>query len=302
MSEELESAAPLMPGVTPQPWGGLRRFTAARIALGRAGHSLPTAAHLQFQLAHAQARDAVHVALHATQISSELQAAGHDTLMLHSAAPNRQTYLQRPDLGRHLDKESIAVLRTWSEHNIEAQRAWAAEHVAQVKEEPATRAGDTEQSALPPRLHKPDLCFVVADGLSALAVQTHAVDFLQHMQTLLANDANPWRTAPICVVEQARVAIGDDIGERLDAKLVVVLIGERPGLSSPDSMGIYMTWAPRVGRTDAERNCISNVRPAGLPAPEAAGTLYRLMRRARQLQLTGVELKDEGAAPSINPT
>ena len=242
-----------------QPWDALRRFTDARIALGRAGHSLPTAAHLQFQLAHAQARDAVHVPLDTERLIQGLQAQRLETLKLHSAAPNRQVYLQRPDLGRRLGE---AACRT-----LQAQR---------------------EQDPLVPA---PDVCFVVADGLSALAIHSHAIEFLQCLLPQLQRDATPWRVAPVCVVEQGRVAIGDDIGERLAAKLVVVLIGERPGLSSPDSMGIYLTWAPRVGCTDAQRNCISNVRGAGLAPQAAALQLYQLMSQARSLKLTGVGLK-----------
>jgi ethanolamine ammonia-lyase small subunit len=250
---------------TPQPWDSLRRFTDARIALGRAGHSLPTAAHLQFQLAHAQARDAVHVPLDTDRLVQALQAQGFETLKLYSAAPNRHVYLQRPDLGRRLDEAGCSALQ--------AQRE--------------------QQSTQDPPAPAPDVCFVVADGLSALAIHSHAIEFLQNLLPQLQRDANPWRVAPVCVVEQGRVAIGDDIGERLAAKLLVVLIGERPGLSSPDSLGIYVTWAPRVGCTDAERNCISNVRGAGLATQAAAVQLYRLMSQARSLKLTGVGLKVE---------
>ena len=252
-------AAPYDPPFMRQPWDGLRRFTDARIALGRAGHSLPTAAHLQFQLVHAQARDAVHVPLDTDRVTQGLQAQGFETLMLHSAAPNRHVYLQRPDLGRRLNEAALRTLQ-------------------------AQRDQDTHAPAS-------DVCFVVADGLSALAIHSHAVEFLQCLLPLLQRDANPWRMAPMCVVEQGRVAIGDDIGERLAAQLVVVLIGERPGLSSPDSMGIYLTWAPRVGCTDAQRNCISNVRSAGLAPQAAALQLHSLMTQARSLKLTGVGLK-----------
>ncbi len=247
--------------VTRQPWDGLRRFTDARIALGRAGHSLPTAAHLQFQLAHAQARDAVKVALDVRRTTRGIDTLGLETLALHSSAPDRLTYLQRPDRGRRLDAPSYSAVQTW-------------------------RALHSADPAM-------DVCFVVADGLSALAVHSHAVAFLGLVAQCLASDTAPWRIGPVCVVEQARVAIGDEIGQGLAAQLVVVLIGERPGLSSPDSMGIYMTWAPRAGRTDAERNCISNVRTAGLSLDAAAAKLHQLMRRARILQLSGVPLKDE---------
>jgi ethanolamine ammonia-lyase small subunit len=252
---------------TPQPWDGLRRFTDARIALGRAGHSLPTAAHMQFHLAHAQARDAVHVPLDTDRVIQDLQAQGFVTLRLQSAAPNRHVYLQRPDLGRRLDEDACLTLQSQPEHDLNAD--------------------------------VPDVCFVVADGLSALAIHNHAIDFLQCLLPQLHRDANPWQVAPVCVVEQGRVAIGDDIGERLAAELVVVLIGERPGLSSPDSMGIYVTWAPRVGCTDAQRNCISNVRGAGLAPQAAALQLYQLMSQARSLKLTGVGLKVQGPVPVL---
>ena len=251
--------APSPSACIPQPWDTLRRFTDARIALGRAGHSLPTAAHLQFQLAHAQARDAVHVPLDTDRLIQGLQAQSFETLKLHSAAPNRLVYLQRPDLGRRLDESACRTLQ--------AQR---------------------EQDRYAPA---PDVCLVVADGLSALAIHSHAIEFLQCVLPQLQRDAHPWQIAPVCVVEQGRVAIGEDIGERLAAQLVVVLIGERPGLSSPDSMGIYLTWAPRVGCTDAQRNCISNVRGAGLAPQAAALQLHQLMSQARSLKLTGVGLK-----------
>ena len=256
-------AAPSASAYNRQPWDGLRRFTDARIALGRAGHSLPTAAHLQFQLAHAQARDAVHVPLDCDRVTQGLQAQRFETLLLHSAAPNRDVYLQRPELGRRLNEAACRTLQ------------------AQLE----------QQGAQDPHAPAPDVCLVVADGLSALAIHSHAVEFLQCLLPHLQRDANPWRVAPVCIVEQGRVAIGDDIGERLAAKLVVILIGERPGLSSPDSMGIYVTWAPRVGCTDAQRNCISNVRGAGLAPQVAATQLYQLMRQSRSMKLTGVGLK-----------
>lgn len=251
------SDAPQSP-VLPAAWDGLRRFTDARIALGRAGHSQPTAAHLAFQLAHAQARDAVHLPLDVPGMSDALQALGLDVLPLHSAAPDRATYLQRPDLGRQLDAASQAVL---------AQRS---------------TAGPV------------DLAFVVADGLSALGVMQNAAPLLQHLLALLRSDAHQaWTLAPVALVEQGRVAVGDPIGSALRARMVVVLIGERPGLSSPDSLGVYFTWAPRVGLTDAQRNCISNVRDAGLAPERAARTLHMLLSRSRALMLSGLALKDE---------
>jgi ethanolamine ammonia-lyase small subunit len=255
----------LNPSHIHQPWSALRQFTDARIALGRAGQSLPTAAHLQFQWAHAQARDAVHIPLDVASIEQPLQAMGIETLALHSAAPDRRSYLQRPDWGRKLDEPSRAALQRWREQHANAA--------------------------------PPDVCIVVADGLSPLAIHSNAIAFIQLLLERLQRDTPAWQVAPVCVVQQGRVAVGDDIGERLAAKLVIVLIGERPGLSSPDSLGIYMTWAPRVGCTDAQRNCISNVRSAGLALKDAAFKLHGLMRQARTLQLTGVGLKDD--APSF---
>ncbi len=248
--------------VTPTPWEALKNFTDARIALGRAGVSLPTAAHLAFQLAHAQARDAVHLPFDAHGMQASLQGLGLPTLRLHSQAADRAMYLQRPDLGRRLDAASLQALAEWQ-----------------------ARQDD-------PRGF--DLAFVLVDGLSALALHQNAVALVALMLQRLRSDTNqPWTVAPLTVVAQGRVAIGDEVGAALRANCVVVLIGERPGLSSPDSLGLYLTWAPKVGTTDAARNCISNVRPAGLSVDTAALTLHRLLAQARQRQLTGVGLKDD---------
>nr|WP_315494975.1 ethanolamine ammonia-lyase subunit EutC [uncultured Rhodoferax sp.] len=257
--------------VTPNPWASLRQFTDARIALGRSGVSLPTAAQLAFQLAHAQARDAVHIALDAPALAEALHAAWPEApppcLLLHSAALDRNHYLQRPDLGRRLDAASVALLEGLYR--------------------PAGSLGDSAGEGARPY----DLALVVADGLSALAIAQNAVPFLAALHSRLQADG--WRVAPLCIAQQARVALGDEVGERLGAKAVVVLIGERPGLSSPDSMGLYLTWMPRVGLSDASRNCISNVRPAGLGYEAAAFKLHYLLTQARQRQLSGVDLKDE---------
>ncbi|MFC6520828.1 ethanolamine ammonia-lyase subunit EutC [Undibacterium arcticum] len=246
------------------PWEALRQFTDARIALGRAGVSLPTAAQLAFQLAHAKARDAVHLALDVPQLARSLSASleeqGTSCRTLHSAAADRNIYLQRPDLGRRLDAASREALKT------------------PVK----------PQSARPY-----DVAFVVVDGLSALAIEQNAAPFLTILQRRIA--AENWSIAPISIVQQGRVAVGDEVAELLGAKAVVVLIGERPGLSSPDSMGLYLTWMPRVGLTDASRNCISNVRPAGLRYEEAAYKLHYLLSESHKRQLSGVDLKDETA-------
>lgn len=264
--------------VTPNPWEGLRAFTDARIALGRAGVSLPTRAQLAFQFAHAQARDAVHLALDADAVLDALRGLGHDTLRLHSAAADRHVYLQRPDLGRRLDDASRECLRAW--------RCAAA-----LPPGAETPGPDARDAAHPVAGARPfDVAFVVADGLSPLAIGRHAVPFLQALLPRLQGEG--WRIAPLTVAEQARVALADEVGELLGARLSVILIGERPGLSSPDSMGLYMTWMPRAGLTDAHRNCISNVRASGLPYDEAARRLHGLMARARDRQVSGVSLKE----------
>lgn len=242
----------------PDPWQALATLTAARIALGRAGNSLPTAAVLSFDVAHALARDAVHQALDVDGVVARWrQMGGAEPLVVHSRAIDRHTYLQRPDLGRCLDEASTAMLL-------------------------AQRLPDA-----------PDVAIVIADGLSARAAMQQALPLMTHLMQCLAKDAQRWTCAPVVLVEQGRVAIGDEIGCLLQARTVVVLIGERPGLSSPDSLGIYFTWAPRVGCSDADRNCISNVRDAGLAHGEAARRLHALLSRSRTLQLSGVALKDE---------
>ncbi len=276
--------------VTPNPWAALRQLTAARIALGRAGVSLPTQPQLAFQLAHAQARDAVHLALDTEALRaalSELAGPGRpggEALALHSAAPDRDTYLQRPDLGRRLSADSRAQLLA---RLSPAQQA-------RVALDPQAGPPDDDVAQ---RVH--DVAFVVADGLSALAIGSHAVPLLSRLVPAL--QAEGWSVAPLTVVSQGRVAVADEVGQLLRARLVVILIGERPGLSSPDSMGLYLTWMPRVGLTDASRNCISNVRPAGLPVDEAVAKLRYLLGEARQRQLTGVDLKDEAPAGEALP-
>ncbi|KXV00577.1 ethanolamine ammonia-lyase [Caballeronia megalochromosomata] len=239
-------------------WDALRRFTNARIALGRTGSSLPTAPLLAFELAHAQARDAVHQPLDSAALGETLRAAGFDTVDVRSAAPDREHYLRRPDLGRMLDAASVALLT-----------------------ELAAATGDT-----------PELVFVAADGLSAFAAQRHVAPLLARLHGQLEG----WQIGPVVMATQARVALGDRIGELLRAKIVVVMIGERPGLSSPDSLGLYVTYAPRAGRHDAERNCISNVRPEGLDYGNAVFKLMWLLNEARRLKLTGVALKDHSGS------
>ena len=235
--------------VTDNPWQALRRHTQARIALGRSGVSLPTSKQLAFQLAHAQARDAVHLELDVPALAAREPGC----IGLHSAAATRAIYLQRPDLGRRLDEASRARL------------AACAQGV--------------------------DLALVAADGLSALAIGRHAAPFLAALRGRLALEA--WTVSPLMIVQQGRVAVGDEVGELLQARAVLVLIGERPGLSSPDSLGLYLTWAPKVGLLDDSRNCISNVRPEGMPYAQAAYRLHYLLSQAFARQLSGVGLKDE---------
>jgi len=249
------------------PWHGLRQFTSARIALGRAGVSLPTRPQLDFQFAHAQARDAVHTGLDSHAIKVQLTDKGYEVIQLHSAVGDRKTYLQRPDLGRRLDQDS--------RQRLEGAKKGSA-------------------SARGTQSHRYDVSLVIADGLSARAIHENAVPLLDAAVTKMREQS--WRLAPIALVEQGRVAIGDEIGERLNAAMVVVLIGERPGLSSPDSLGIYFTYGPRIGLTDAHRNCISNIRPAGLSYQEAAHKLLYLMREAQRRKLSGFSLKDEAEA------
>lgn len=245
------------------PWLELRRLTPARIALGRTGTSLPTGAQLDFQYAHAQARDAVHLPFDHAGLASQLAERGRDSLLLHSAALDRHSYLQRPDLGRRLSDGSATTLREYT-----------AAHPGGV-----------------------DLAVVVADGLSALAVHRHTLPFLARMEEQAS--AEGWSLSPVILVEQGRVAVADEVGELLGAKMVVILIGERPGLSSPDSLGLYFTYNPKVGLTDAYRNCISNVRLEGLSYGMAAHRLLYLMREACRRQLSGVNLKDEAQVQTL---
>ncbi|OHX14125.1 ethanolamine ammonia-lyase [Chromobacterium sphagni] len=241
--------------VTEDGWSEFSSLTAARIALGRAGSSLPSRETLRFALAHAQARDAVHTPLDDAELARQLQADGHRVLLVHSAAVNRAEYLQRPDLGRRLD--AVSRERLLAE----------------------TRKGC-------------DLLLVLADGLSSRAAAQHARPLL--MELLPRLKEMDLQIGPLLLAREARVALADEAGECLEAKMTVMLIGERPGLSSPDSLGLYLTGAPRVGRSDAERNCISNVRPDGLPYPLAAFKLAWLIAAARGAQ-TGIALKDNSA-------
>jgi len=232
-------------------WAALSRLTPARVGLGRTGVSLPTDRHLELEEALARARDAVHAELDAPALAAELRALGLASWELHSAAGDRPTYLRRPDLGRRLDAASRRTLEALSPAPV-------------------------------------DLALVVADGLSAAAVQGQAGALLGAVRDLLATER--WALSPVALVRQGRVAVGDEVGELLHARAVAVLLGERPGLSAADSLGVYLTWTPRVGRVDAERNCISNVRPDGLSIAAAARALVTLLGQAREAGCTGVAL------------
>jgi ethanolamine ammonia-lyase small subunit len=240
--------------VPPDPWTELRRHTPARIALGRAGTSLPTHEVLRFAAAHAMARDAVHVPLDVVALAADLRADGWTTLALTSRAPTRDAYLRRPDWGRRLADDAVAALQA---------------------------------AAAPPV----DLAIVAGDGLSAVAVQRHVPPLLRALRAALGDDAPT--LAPVVVATQARVALADEVGALLGARLALILLGERPGLSSPDSVGAYLTHDPRVGTTDAQRNCISNIRPEGLPFDIAARRLAWLIREALRRRVTGIALKDD---------
>lgn len=232
-------------------WAALRRYTPARVGLGRTGVSLPTRRHLELQESLALARDAVYSEFESNAIAAELRACGMEVLECTSAASDRATYLRRPDLGRRLSPSSRTVL--------------------------ASR----ETSAV-------DLGLVVADGLSATAARLHAAGLLSALRDLLPPAT--WHPGPVVLVQQGRVAVGDEIGAIFGADAVIVLIGERPGLSSIDSLGVYVTWKPHIGRRDAERNCISNIRTGGLSIPDAAHSLASLLSAARANGRTGVAL------------
>ncbi|MDW6094175.1 ethanolamine ammonia-lyase subunit EutC [Vibrio rhizosphaerae] len=255
------------------PWEKLRQFTHARIGIGRAGTSIPTQALLQFQLSHAQAIDAVHVPLDVPALCHQFEAeplfsSYLPAFRLHSQAQHRMAYLQRPDYGRCLNEAAIYQLQQYQQ----------------------PEAGF-------------DLAIVIADGLSSYAITHHAAPFLTHLLHQLHDDPNQnWQIAPLCIVEQGRVAVGDDVGAALNAREVLVLIGERPGLSSPDSMGLYLTWHPHRGTEDSLRNCISNVRPEGLDYQQAAHKCFYLLQESRRLHQTGVGLKDRSEDKTLHHT
>ena len=231
------------------PWHAFRKFTAARIALGRSGNGLPTSHLLDFQLAHAKARDAVLGTMNAETLAADLTG---DTIVVSSEARDRATYLQRPDLGRQLTPEDREKL--------------------------------DGRSPSP----SPDLVFVIGDGLSAFAVHTYAAATLTKAVTLLPDLS----VGPIVLAHQARVALGDDIAVALGARAVVILIGERPGLSAADSLGAYLTYAPKIGSQNSDRNCVSNIRDGGLTPDEGAARIAYLVRAAFKQGESGYQLKD----------
>ncbi len=242
-------------------WHILQNYTNARIARGRAGNALPTNEVLEFRLAHALARDAVYSTLEVGQLKQQIEILGLTPVEVQSRAGSRNEFLLNPDKGRQLNEESIERLSEF-------------ENVGY------------------------DLCIVLGDGLSANAVNQHAIKVLQLLQRTL----NGWSTAPIVIAHQARVALSDAIGERLKAQIVLMLIGERPGLSSPNSLGAYITYGPQSGNTDEKRNCVSNIQTEGLSYPIAASKITYLLQQIKRQQLSGVKIKDEFDALGIDTT
>lgn len=244
------------PPVVGSPWERMRRFTTARIGLGRTGGSQPTQALLDFRLSHARARDAVHSIFDAAALTSSLGQSGVEARILHSAASSRGQYLLRPDLGRRLDEPSEATLRGWA-------ATWGVR----------------------------DIAILVSDGLAAQAAMLHAIPTIQALLKAL----QPFKRTfyPVLILPFGRVKLQDQIGEILGAKLTLMLLGERPGLGSPDSLGAYFTHQPGPRCSDADRNCLSNIRPQGLPPAAAATKLATLLIRSLDMQCSGVRLKDE---------
>jgi ethanolamine ammonia-lyase small subunit len=247
----------MKPPAEPGRWAALAGLTPARVAPGRTGSSLPTREVLAFALDHARARDAVHIPFDAGAVARDVEALGFEAMQVESAAPDRATYLRRPDLGRRLSPESRALL----------------------ERQPRS---------------EPHVLVVIADGLSSTAVHAHAAPLLEALAPHAAT--HNWRVGPIVLAHQARVALGDEIGALMGARFVVLLVGERPGLSSADSLGAYLTFAPQVGRSDAERNCISNIRPAGLGYDDAAARIAWHVGESLRRGYSGVALKDESAS------
>lgn len=252
MSSEIKKIKP----VQEDAWSSLHAFTAARIAVGRTGVSVPLKESLQFKMAHAHARDAVFSMLNENALIDSLEQIHQPYFLLHSKANDRSEYLHKPDLGRRLDDNSIKLLETYTAKSF-------------------------------------DVVVVIADGLSATAINTHAIPVFKLLEEKLLS-AN-FSLAPVCIVKEGRVAIADEIGALLKCKLSLILIGERPGLSSPDSMGAYLTYDPQVGLTDESRNCISNIRPEGLNYHAAADKIFYFIKESLRLKLSGVKLKDNAS-------
>ena len=240
--------------MNPATWDAIRAVTPARVALGRAGGSLPTAAHLRFRADQARARDAITRGFDAGRITSALTEAGHRAVALSSAASSREEYIRRPDLGRVLSDPSRTLLRS-------------------LATDPC------------------DLAIVLCDGLSPLAVERHGLELVDAITS--SERLAPWSQGLVAVVSNGRVAVGDDVGSILRSRFVVVLIGERPGLSVPESVGAYLTFEPAPGRTDAQRNCVSNIHDRGLSIDDAARRIVSLAVRASMLGLTGVGVNDD---------
>ena len=238
----------------------LRRWTDARIALGRVGVSMPTRANLDFSADHAAARDAVHATLHVAELAHQLQTTGFSTITVKSQAESRPVYLRRPDLGRRLDSSSVELLRC--------------------------------DSKLVPRR----LTVVVGDGLSATAPQRYVVSLLTELRPQILG----WELDSVVLAEQARVALGDEIGSLRGAEAVLVLLGERPGLKAADSLGAYLTYGPHVGLTDASRNCVSSIREGGLSISAAVTKLVFLLNGSRALGQSGILLKDHSELPLLD--
>jgi len=236
----------------PHQLSALREFTAARIAIGRTGNSIPLKQSMEFKLAHAHARDAVYSTLDVDGLFTRLKAFELPVLHLHSQAANRHKYLKRPDLGRLLN--------------------------------------DDYKDQLKGHYANPDIAIIIADGLSAEAVNGNAYSLLKILIPKLLD--SKLTIGPICLVEQGRVAIGDDVASGLKARFSILLIGERPGLSAADSMGAYLTYNPRPGLTDESRNCISNIRKHGLSYKHAADKIFYLINESFRRKLSGVGLKD----------
>jgi ethanolamine ammonia-lyase small subunit len=253
----------LIPPVTFDPWVAMRSATAARIALGRAGGSLPTLEWLKFKADHAAAREAVHFPFDVDQMASEIARLGIEVVTVSTVATDRRTYLERPDLGRQLDERSRYALQ-------------------QLRSE-----------------MKLDLSIVVSDGLSAVAAHRQVCPLLTELLHKLKEAG--WQLSPIIMAKLGRVALEDEIGQILNAQLALMLIGERPGLGSPDSLGAYLVYNPLIGNTDAVRNCVSNIRPEGLPYAAAAQTIFYLLDESRRRRISGIQLKDERVLAQYGP-